>query len=128
MQENDRTTALFADAWTLYDDAIRATDAKQDPQRGGKGVGRHQTGYRRADFGPDGTGTPKDGARLSAGIRRLSREGEAFRLLRTRYSERISELHGDCFYDGNCEPEDEMALLVRETADYIRDAEALAST
>jgi hypothetical protein len=36
-------------------------------------------------------------------------------------------LHIDCFYEGNCEPEQEMVDLVRATISYIQDAEGLAS-
>ena len=57
----------------------------------------------------------------------MSRQNESFESLRARYVTRISELHGDCFYDGDCEPEDVTARNIRETADYIRDAEALAA-
>ena len=41
-----------------------------------------------------------------------------------RYSSRISQLHGACFYDGICNEETERRI--RETAAYIRDANNLA--
>jgi hypothetical protein len=42
-----------------------------------------------------------------------------------RYFTRISYLHGSCFYDGMCNPDTERRI--RETIDYIRDAENLAA-
>ena len=42
-----------------------------------------------------------------------------------RYYSRIIQLHGACFYNGMCNEETERRI--RETADYIRDAERLAA-
>ena len=74
---------------------------------------------------------------LPADIRRHTspdcRESEAMLSLRDRYGARAHYLHaagkgwGDCFYDGHCEPEDVFAEMVRDTADYIREVETLAS-
>lgn len=50
----------------------------------------------------------------------------AFRGLRARYFERQASLHGNCFYTGWCEPIEDIELLIRETADFIRDARRLA--
>ena len=52
----------------------------------------------------------------------------AFRGLRARYFERQGSLHGNCFYTGWCEPIEDIELLIRETADFIRDARRLAET
>jgi len=35
--------------------------------------------------------------------------------------------HGDCFYSGLCEPLDRTERRIRDTVDYIRDAEALGA-
>ena len=42
-----------------------------------------------------------------------------------RYYSRITQLHGCCFYEEGCNPETERRI--RETGDYIQDAEAKAS-
>ena len=47
--------------------------------------------------------------------------------LRRRYWSRQVTLHGECFYNGFCDPLEEIERRIRETSDYIRDAEALAS-
>ena len=59
---------------------------------------------------------------------RLSETDPAVRNLRDRYFARQSFLHGDCFYTGLCEPIGATQRLIRETADYIRDARRLADT
>ena len=45
--------------------------------------------------------------------------------LRTRYFDRQSVLHGECFYHDYCQPV-VAERLIRETSDYIQDAERLA--
>ena len=45
--------------------------------------------------------------------------------LRTSYSDRQSALHGECFYHEHCEPV-VTERLIRETSDYIGEAERLA--
>ncbi len=54
----------------------------------------------------------------------LAREDNRVQSLQGRYYSRISQLHGQCFYVGNCNPDTERRI--RETADYISDAEGLA--
>ena len=44
-----------------------------------------------------------------------------------RYYTRQGHLHGDCFYAGLCEPIEGAERRIRMTADYIDDAERLAS-
>ena len=58
-------------------------------------------------------------------LRALSMSDQSLWDLRTRYLDRQSVLHGECFYHDYCDPE-ETGRLIRETADYIRDAERLA--
>ena len=45
----------------------------------------------------------------------------------SRYYIRMGALHGECFYLGLCEPPEDVDRLVRETINYIRDAESLAA-
>ena len=49
------------------------------------------------------------------------------RNLRDRYFARQASLHGACFYTGWCEPLDDIQLLIHESADFIQDAQSLAS-
>ena len=59
-----------------------------------------------------------------AGIPR-PRGTKGTRLVR-RYYTRQGHLQGDCFYAGLCEPIEETERRIRETSDYIDDAERLA--
>jgi hypothetical protein len=44
------------------------------------------------------------------------------------YFTRASFLHGSCFYDGMCEPEEAVELDIQQTDVYIREAQELASS
>lgn len=72
------------------------------------------------------TGTePERSSETSRGLSGLATADQAVRPLRRRYYSRQAELHGACFYDGICEPVDEVERRIRETAAYIDDAAAL---
>ncbi len=63
----------------------------------------------------------------SAGISpyALARQDNRVKTLVGRYYSRISQVHDQCFYKGRCASED-TERRIRETAEYIRDAENLA--
>ena len=67
---------------------------------------------------------PPTTAMTTEGLLALARGSDAFETLVGRYFTRISYLHGTCFYNGMCGPDTERRI--RETADYIEDAEILA--
>ena len=69
---------------------------------------------------------PEISSDTTRGITRLASEGNLVQSLRGRYFSRQSQLHGACFYLGACEPRDEVERRIRQTADYISDAENLA--
>ena len=58
---------------------------------------------------------------------RLSNTSPEFDVFQGRYNTRSALLHVNCFYDGSCEPEQEMTALIAATNTYIRDAEPLAT-
>ncbi len=60
------------------------------------------------------------------GLERLAQRDSQVQSLVNRYYSRQSSLHGDCFYLGICEPVDLIERRIRETIQYIMDAEALA--
>ncbi|MGQ4874784.1 MAG: PaREP1 family protein [Promethearchaeia archaeon] len=45
--------------------------------------------------------------------------------IQARYFSREDTLHGDCFYNGICEPRDRIERRIRETKDLIDDIEKL---
>ena len=60
------------------------------------------------------------------GIRGLRHQSDELESLANRYSQRMQDLHGSCFYDGILEPEQPIIRDIRDTEIYIRDAELLA--
>ena len=68
---------------------------------------------------------PGTSSAASRKLRTLSMSDESLWQLRLRYADRQEVLHGECFYHNYYDPE-EIARLIRETADYVRDAERLA--
>ena len=73
-----------------------------------------------------GTGEiPPTTVRVSSGLRAMGRENEAARSLQDRFALCVS-CH-NCFYNGHCEPLEDTIRLIRETAQYIEDTEALAN-
>ncbi len=67
---------------------------------------------------------PRTTTGTTNGLDALAREDPRVKSLVGRYYTRIGHLHGNCFYDGNCN--DETERRIRETAIYIDHAEALA--
>jgi uncharacterized protein (UPF0332 family) len=59
-------------------------------------------------------------------IRGLRHQSADLESLANRYSQRMQDLHGSCFYDGVCEPEEPIIQDIHATAAYIDDAEQLA--
>ena len=57
----------------------------------------------------------------------ISTSDQSLRDLRRSYLERQGILHGECFYHDYCQPV-VTEQLIRETSDYIRDAERLAQS
>ena len=69
---------------------------------------------------------PSTTSQVSGGIRALGLQGGRLISLRNRFGAYARFLHGDCFYDGNCEPHASISEMVRETRRYIQDAEDAA--
>ena len=70
------------------------------------------------------TGTePEFSSDTSRGLLMMAEADGAVSPLIGRYYSRQGHLHGDCFYMGVCEPVDEVHRRIRQTADYINDAE-----
>ncbi len=133
----------FDDARRLYDSAMERLDAGDIRDAAEKAwcAARRATEAlvlahplppsfpRRRESGP-GAGnsgaTVNNTIQVSAGLRQLALQDEAFNTLPPKLAERARYLHNDCFYNGHCEPLESTARLIRETIHYIQDAEALA--
>ncbi|MCY4624859.1 MAG: hypothetical protein OXC99_07650 [Chloroflexi bacterium] len=69
---------------------------------------------------------PPTSAGTSMKLRDLANTDADVQALRQTYRERLGTLHGDCFYYGICQPIDYIIQLIRESDDFIKEAEQLA--
>ncbi len=125
MLATDRVSAIFADARVLHADALRlleASDIRDAAEKAWCATKRATDALIIARTGTE----PAISSETTRGLGALATEDQAFRPLRRRYFSRQSELHGACFYLGACEPIEEVERRIRQTADYINDAERLA--
>ncbi len=127
MLETERASAIFADAQVLYADALEELDRGKLRNAAEKAWGATKRATDALVLARTGR-EPRSTGQTTRGIRALVRQDQdpALRDLARRYSENAHVLHGTCFYDGICEPEELLAQDIRETLDYISDAKALA--
>ena len=123
-----RVEEIFADARLLQDNAVqkfREGDIRDDFDAAEKAWCAAKRAadaliLARTGFEPEAT------HQTSRELGRLATGNPSVKSLLSRYYSRQAALHGNCFYLGNCEPLDETERRIRETLDYIRDAESLA--
>lgn len=123
MAEMERADAVFRDAWTLYEDAIEELRRRKIRNAAEKAWGATKRATDGLILARTGT-IPETAARTTRGIHTVASQDGGSGHLSDPYHARADFLHGNCFYDGLCEPEVER--YIRETADYIRDAEQVA--
>lgn len=125
MVETDRVSFLFADARELYEDAMEMLalgKLRNASDKAWCATKRATDALILARTGEE----PRTSGQTMRMIRQLRRQDPSLEPLRGRYGYRQSFLHGACFYDGILEPEEDIIADVRETIDYIRDAEEMA--
>jgi hypothetical protein len=126
MVQTERVTALLQDAWALYADALEELER-------GKPRNAAEKAWRATKRATDAlilarTGVePATAARTTQGLHSLISQDRQVGVLEGSYHTRADYLHGQCFYDGICEPPEEVGRLIRETDSYIRDAQELMS-
>ena len=125
MVATDRSREIVADAWTLYESAVErleAGDIRDAAEKAWCATLRATNAVicERTSIMPEKT------PETSKELNRLTESDPQLKALVGRYYSRQGQLHGDCFYLGLCEPIETTERRIRETADYIRDAEALA--
>lgn len=121
----ERVAEVFAGARILYEDALAMLEQGRTRNAAEKAWGATRRATEALVLAKTGE-EPRTSGKVSQGMRLLQRKDPAIQQLRIRYLAQQSELHGSCFYDGNCEPEDVIASDIRETLDYIRNAEESA--
>ena len=125
MLTTDRITAIFDDARGVHADALRllgAGDVRDAAEKAWCATKRATDALILARTEIE----PVISSETTRGVNGLAAADQAVRPLRRRYFSRQSELHGSCFYLGDCEPFDEVERRIHQTADYINDAERLA--
>ncbi len=126
MVATDRTRELFADARTLYADALEMLDQRRLRNAAEKAWGATKRATDALVLARTGE-EPQSAGQARRALLRLSSINPEFDVFQGQYNTRSALLHVNCFYDGNCEPEQEMTALITATSTYIRDAERLAS-
>lgn len=127
MLETERVSFLFADARALYDDALEMLEEGRLRNAADKAWGATKRATDALILARTGE-EPRTSGQTMRMVRQLRRLDAALEPLRLRYGHRQSFLHGACFYDGILEPEEDIDRDVRETIDYIRDAETKVRT
>ena len=124
----DRIHAIFQDARSLQVAAVErleAGDIRDASEKAWGATKRATDALILAKTGEEPERTTETGARL----RVLQSQDPRVRSaqMRRRYYVRQAELHGQCFYNGLCDPLEDTERLVRRTSTYIDDAHALAA-
>ena len=125
MLVTDRAKAIFADAHAMHRDALErlaAGDIRDAAEKAWCATLRATNALILSRTGEEPETTPETSGRLD----RLSRQEPQARSLVGRYYSRQNRLHGDRFYSGILEYADEIERRIRETINYINDAEHLA--
>ena len=122
----DRVSELFADARTVYDDALEMLvqgKLRNAAEKAWCATKRSTDAMVLARTGRE----PQSAGGARRALLRMRNDGPEFVAFHGEYSIRSELLHVNCFYDGNCEPESEMTALIRATDSYIQDAINLAA-
>ena len=117
------SAAIFADARDVHSQAVERLqqgDIRDAAEKAWCATKRATDALILVQTGEE----PETTAMTTEGLLALAMRSDAFENLVGRYFTRISYLHGSCFYNGMCSSDTERRI--RETADYIRDAERLA--
>ncbi|MDE0160534.1 MAG: hypothetical protein OXL98_02245 [Acidimicrobiaceae bacterium] len=122
----DRAAVLFADARALHSAALarlEAGDIRDAAEKAWCATKRATDGLIVARTGEEPARSPV----TTRELQRLAADDPGIDRLSDRYHVVRDTLHGDCFYSGLCEPLDRTERRIRDTVDYIRDAEAFGA-
>ncbi len=125
MVATDRVSAIFADARGVHAEALRLLaggDIRDAAEKAWCATKRATDALILARTGAE----PEISSDTTRGLVRLEAEDRSISSLVGRYFSRQGRLHGACFYLGECEPPDEVERRIRQTVNYINDAENLA--
>ena len=117
---------IFADARGMYASALEqfsAGDIRDAAEKAWCATKRATEALLLAETGE----VPPTTSRVSSGLRGPSRSSDEWRWLQERFASTVRYLHHECFYNGQCEPQEDIERRIRETSQYIDRAEALAN-
>ena len=128
MVATDRVKEIFADARALQANALEMLaleDVRNAAEKAWGATRKATDALVLARTGEEPERTPES----AQGLLLLNAKDALVRQVRMvgRYYTRQGHLHGDYFYAGLCEPIEGTERRIRMTADYIDDAERLAS-
>ena len=125
MLATDRVKEIFADARAMQAESLERLavgDVRDAAEKAWCATKRATDALILARTGEEPERTPLTSSELQT----LAGKDRAVRPLVGRYYTRQGSLHGQCFYLGLCQPLDDTERRIRETIDYISDAEGLA--
>ena len=122
----DRVSELFADAQVLYSDALEMLVQEKLRNAAEKAWGATKRSTDAMVLARTGQ-EPQSAGQARRALLRMRNDGPGLVAFHGQYSIRSELLHVNCFYDGNCEPAEEMTALIRDTDSYIQEARNLAS-
>jgi uncharacterized protein (UPF0332 family) len=118
---------IFADARQVHSEALERLeqgDIRDAAEKAWCATLRATNALILAHTGEEPEKTPE----TSRGLDRLAHNDNRLSTLVGRYYTRQGQLHGQCFYLGLCEPLEVTERRIRETIQYIQDAETLAGS
>ena len=116
---------IFADARAVHASALErleANDVRDAAEKAWCATKRATEALLLATTGE----VPPTTSRVSGGLRAQGRGNAAWRSLQDRFGTTVRFLHHECFYNGQCEPVEDIEERIREVAEFIVDAEFLA--
>ena len=125
MLATERSKEMLAEAWAFYDEAIKLLEQGDLRNAAGKAWEASEKATNALILERTGR-APQDHRETSKEMAYLWLEGGDFKAFESRFIGQIHDLYGDCYIENHCEPEDYHEDMIRETADYIREAERLA--
>ena len=125
MVATKRARDILHDSRTLYQDALEMLEQGRIRNAAEKAWGATKRATDALILSQTGEEPPTTAASTTA-LLTLAGGSADYETLVGRYFTRISFLHGSCFYNGMCDPIPETERRIRETMDYIQDAETLA--
>lgn len=125
MAITDEVQIIFADAKGVYSEAVKQLDTgdiRDAAEKAWCATKRATDALILAVTGEE----PRTSRKTMEGIRRLRKDNPAMEPLRLQYAAKQTYLHGACFYDGDCEPVEDIVAEIRQTSAYIALAEEFA--